>query len=202
MSGQLLRRRGAYDEHLVDAMLKRVGHLNHLVDGLVDAARFETGPILRTEAVDLVELAQDVTIAAQGRTERHTVRLEAPAEPIVGMWDRTRLEQVLANLLDNALSYALEGEVIVTIEWLNDVARIVVTDEGPGVPAELVPAMFDRFVRLASPGLSSVPGLGLGLYLCRAMVEAHGGKIWFEPAPSGGAAFIVELPITLPTDES
>jgi PAS domain S-box-containing protein len=196
VSGQLMRRRGIYDEQLVESMLKRVGILNRLVDGLVDAARFEIGPLLRREPVNLVELAGEAVFATQNRTELHTVRLDAPDEPISGLWDRTRLEQVLENLLENALAYTSEGEILIAIQRYGESARISVADEGPGVPAELAPALFDRFVRLASPGLNTVPGLGLGLYLCRMLVEAHSGKIWFEPSPSGGAAFIVELPLT------
>lgn len=195
VSSQLLHRRGTYDEQLVGWILNRVEHLGHLIDGLVDIARFDSGPLLRSAQVDLTALASETAFAAQQRTTRHTLRVDAPADPVLGRWDRDRIEQVIENLLDNALAYTPGGDVVVRVERRGDVARLTVTDEGPGVPAELAPSLFDRFVRLQSPGMNHVPGLGLGLHFSRTLVEAHGGRIWLEPTADRGATFVVELPL-------
>jgi PAS domain S-box-containing protein len=202
VSTQLLQRKGMSDEEVVGWILNRVNHLGHLVDDLVDAARFDSGPLLRLGPVDLTALASEIAADAQAHTDRHVVRVEATALPIVGVWDRARLEQVLANLLENALIYAPGGEITVRIDLRDGRARVVVTDQGPGIPREAVPALFQRFVRLESPGMNRVPGLGLGLYLCRMLVEAHHGRIWVEEAPGGGAAFVVELPLGEASDVS
>jgi PAS domain S-box-containing protein len=195
VSAQMLERRTGRDDQLIGWISNRITHLGLLVDDLVDAARFESGPLLHRSEVDLAAIASVIVDGWQMRSERHSIRLETTGTPIVGDWDRTRIEQVIANLLDNAIAYSPGGEITVHVARREDIARIVVSDQGPGIPAQLMPALFQRFVRLEEPGMNTVPGLGLGLFICRTLVEAHGGRIWAESAPPSGASFVIELPL-------
>jgi signal transduction histidine kinase len=111
---------------------------------------------------------------------------------VVGEWDRDRLGQVVANLLENTSKYGSgEGEVVVRVEDGGDVVRLAVTDRGPGIAPEHLPRLFDRFYRADATGAG---GLGLGLYISRMLVEAHGGKIWAESEVGQGSTFTVSLP--------
>ena len=200
-NAQLLKRRRAYDERAVDAILAQADWINRLVGDLADVVRLEAGGLeLRLEAVDLAALAGEFVARARAEAPGRAVRLEAPADPIVGRFDRDRLGQVLQNLLGNALKYSPDGgEVVVRAEIVGDEARLSVADQGVGVPPEEVPRLFDRFYRAATAG--SAPGLGLGLYIARMLVEAHGGRIWAESAPGRGSVFSVALALRAPAGE-
>jgi PAS domain S-box-containing protein len=195
MSAQMLQRRADPDDQLIGWILNRIGHLEHLITDLVDAARFDSEPNLTKEEVDLVALAKAAVFDMQNRTDRHVIGLVAAEPSVMGIWDRIRIEQVISALLENAVTYTHDGEVEVRVERDGDTARLVVSDQGPGIAPELVPSLFNRFVRLEAPGLNSAPGLGLGLFHCRTLVEAHGGKIRLEPPNGRGATFVVTLPL-------
>jgi signal transduction histidine kinase len=120
------------------------------------------------------------------------VRIEAPDTAICGAWDRVRLGQVVENLLGNALKHGAEqGEVVVRVEEREGEALLSVRDSGPGIGPEHVPHLFDRFYRASDRS----PGLGLGLYISRILVEAHGGRIWVESQPGQGSTFTIALPL-------
>jgi signal transduction histidine kinase len=112
----------------------------------------------------------------------------------VGRWDRLRLERVLTNLLSNALKYGRGQPVEVRVRRVGELARLEVRDHGPGIPLEEQPYVFERFKRVSSAVEKA--GFGLGLYIVRQLVEAHGGTTRVESVPGEGAAFIVELPLT------
>ena len=117
-------------------------------------------------------------------------RLEQP------QGDKVQIERVMANLLENAVSYTpTSGQVIVKAAALGDEVMVSVTDTGPGIPPEHRKTIFERFTRV--PGTSGRRrGFGLGLYFCRQVVEAHGGRIWVEPGPGDvGSRFVFRLPI-------
>lgn len=110
--------------------------------------------------------------------------------------DTYKLEQVLTNLIDNAIKYTLEGSVTVIAERHDQMARIVVKDSGVGMSPEAIGKLFQRFARAEGAGKVNVAGTGLGLYVARQMIEAHGGKIWAESeGENKGSSFIIELPI-------
>ena len=120
-----------------------------------------------------------------------------PAVPVVGCWDPDRLGQVLDNLLGNAVKYSARGEeVTIQVAALDGEARLQVTDRGAGIPPEVLPRLFERFYRADHTGGSS--GLGLGLYIARMLVEAHGGRIWAESEVGRGSAFTIALPLHPP----
>jgi PAS domain S-box-containing protein len=194
-SAQLLQRRGEYREATVETILAYTDRMARLIDDLTEVVRLEEGHLpLQREPLDLVVLARESAAAATQQSARHAVRVEAPDAPVCGAWDRVRLGQVVENLLGNALKHAAEdGEVVVSVEQRPGEALISVRDFGPGIDPEHMPHLFERFYR-ANTGSS---GLGLGLYISRILVEAHGGRIWAESQPGQGSTFTVALPAHL-----
>jgi two-component system sensor histidine kinase VicK len=177
-------------------VVAEAGRLRALVLELLDAARVEQGSFVGARApVDLVELAR----AAGDRhgDRRHPCAVEADG-PVVADVDRPRVEQLLDNLLENAVKYSPDGGPVVVRVWTEDgAARLSVSDRGIGVPAADLPYLFDRFRRAANVDDRQFAGLGLGLYICRGIVEGHGGRIWAESPPGAGATVHVVLPVAV-----
>ena len=192
-SAQLLQRRGEYREATVETILEYADRMARLIDDLADVVRLDEGHLpLQREPLDLVALARQCAAAAEKQSSRHVVRIEAPDTAICGAWDRVRLGQVVENLLGNALKHGAEqGEVVVRVEEREGEALLSVRDSGPGIDPEHVPHLFDRFYRASDRS----PGLGLGLYISRILVEAHGGRIWVESQPGQGSTFTIALPL-------
>ena len=161
------------------------------------AAVVQAGQLeLRRGAVDLAALAQEGAAQAQTLTARHNVHVTVPPTPLVGWWDGDRLAQVLQNLLGNALKYAPEGGEIVVRVWAAEgAAQLAVQDQGVGIPAAALPHLFERFYRTREAVASGAPGLGVGLALSKALVEAHGGAIRVESVEGQGSTFTVTLPL-------
>ena len=101
---------------------------------------------------------------------------------------------MLHNLIANALKYSPPGEVLVRLEDEGAAARVSVIDRGPGIDPGELPRLFGRFYRAEGAAASDAAGLGLGLFICRGLVESHGGRIWVEATPGGGATFAFTLP--------
>ncbi|HEY3079984.1 MAG TPA: HAMP domain-containing sensor histidine kinase [Chloroflexota bacterium] len=201
LSAKWMLRRGVYDEEALRCIVGATDRLKHLIGDLADASLVQAGAlVLRSTETDLVTLAAASVEQARILTTVHRLRLEAPAEPVVGRWDPGRIEQVLANLVGNAIKYSPGGEIVVRIERREAAARITVRDEGPGIPPEVLPYVFERFYRAVETA-EAVPGLGLGLHVSKSLVEAHGGRLWAESAPGRGSAFIFELPRAAPAWE-
>jgi signal transduction histidine kinase len=131
----------------------------------------------------------------RGDLERAKCRLVVTADAgLVGHWDRVRLQQVVANLLSNAIKFAAGKDIEITVaRGDDDRARLVVTDHGIGIPAERLPHIFGRFERAVSA--SHYGGLGLGLYIVHAIVQAHGGSVSATSVLGQGATFTVQLPL-------
>jgi signal transduction histidine kinase len=195
---ELMRRRGAYEPKAVDTILERAALLERLVSDLLDVSRLQTGRLqLQHARVDLAALAQ--VCAEQASTARHDIRVEAPAGRVVGWWDHQRLEQVLQNLLGNAIKYSPEGgSIVVRVDAVADAARVAITDEGVGIAAEVLPRLFDPFYRAESTAVA-VQGLGLGLYVSKSLVEAHGGSVSaYSDGEGRGSTFTFTLPYAPP----
>lgn len=199
-----LERGGLLDDEALRRRLDRATsstlRLSRLVDDLLDVSRLRIGHMrLAPQEVDLVAIARDAIANHSGEARRDTtpVRLLAPA-PVVGWWDRARLEQVVGNLLVNALKYGAGKPVDVAVSGLDGTARLEVRDQGIGIEPADAERIFDRFERAVSA--HHYGGLGLGLYIARQIVVAHGGEIGVESQPGAGATFRVELPRTPPTE--
>lgn len=194
---QLLRRRGVYDERAVGTIVVQTERLERLIDDLRDVARIGAGGIaLHRAEVDLAALVRTCVEEARALAAAHTIRLDAPPGPVVGRWDAGRLAQVVGNLLDNALKYSPDGgEVGVAVTAGARAAEVAVADTGIGMAPEVAARVFERFYRAPDGVATDRKGLGLGLYISKALVEAHGGRIAVESAPDAGSTFRVTLPV-------
>ncbi len=193
---QLMLRGGAAGGRGLSAIVAQVNHMDRLVNDLLEASRIDAGKLeLRRTEVDLVSVTRGCCDQARTLSRKHTIQLVAPDGPVLGHWDRDRLEEVLQNLLSNALKYSPEGgEIEVRLEEEAGGSTVVsVRDAGIGISADTLPLLFRRFSR-AEGAASVAQGLGLGLYVSRSLVEAHGGRIWAEPAPGRGSVFTFSLP--------
>jgi PAS domain S-box-containing protein len=199
---QIMRRRGEYMERGLDVILTQARRLERLIGDLLDVSRVEAGQLaLRRAETDLVALATIAVEQAQALTRAHEVRFEGPEHPLTGNWDRDRLEQVLQNLLANAMKYAPDGgTIVVQVEDRGCEARVSVSDQGPGIAPDALPNLFGRFFRTAEARASGAEGLGLGLYISRNLVEAHSGRIWAESTPGQGSTFTFALPYAVPSE--
>jgi len=175
---------------VVEQSARRLGEL---VDRLLDVSRLGTGPLeLSREPLDLAAVVEECAARLRDRFEAKGSALLVAAQPAPGEWDRHRLESVVTNLLDNALKYGEGRPVEVRVEASGGAARLTVRDQGIGIAAEHQGRIFERYERAASG--PTYEGLGVGLWLVRAIVEAHGGAIRVESEPGTGAIFAVTLP--------
>lgn len=174
---------------------RNAGRLNALVNELLDVTRIHAGRLrLDLEEVDLGALVQDVAARFElPATQAHSPILLELSGPAMGAWDRLRLEQVVTNLLSNALKYGAGKPVHLQVSADTRCARLVVRDEGIGIAPESLPRLFGRFERAVSE--RHYGGLGLGLYITRQIVEALGGTVGVTSTPGAGATFTVELPM-------
>ncbi|MCE9669140.1 PAS domain S-box protein [Myxococcus stipitatus] len=180
--------------HLARQHLLRI---TSLINDLLDASRIEAGRLaLHREATRLDQLVEDVVQAMEAQRGNHVLRYDPPAHSIQVFADPYRLEQVINNLVDNALKYSPDGGTIdVTLEADGETALLSVKDPGIGIPEEQQKQLFDRYFRAHNVSSRSYGGLGLGLYISRDIVERHGGRIWVESEVGHGSTFHVALPI-------
>jgi signal transduction histidine kinase len=178
----------------IEVALRQSGRLTRLIDELLDVSRITSGRLtLEREEVDLSQLIAEVEDRLRQMVERGGSSVELRVQPgVVGRWDRLRLEQVLVNLLTNAVKYGGRSSIEVSLRADERQATLAVRDGGPGISEAQQQHIFERFVRAAPRG---VGGLGLGLYITRQIVEAHGGRLRVESQPGQGATFFVELPL-------
>ncbi|HEX5547643.1 MAG TPA: ATP-binding protein [Ktedonobacterales bacterium] len=174
--------------------------LVELTEDLLDVARLQAERIqLHSEPHDLIALARRVIKRFQMASDRHTLSLVATDEFVVATLDVRRTEQIVGNLLSNAIKYSPDGgPITITIEQdeRERVARLSVRDRGIGIPANQQSLLFNRFTRADNARERGITGTGLGLYLCRELVELQGGRLWFTSEEGCGSTFYVSLPLT------
>jgi signal transduction histidine kinase len=178
----------------IQLLVREGQRLKRLVTELLDAARTEQGRLVGDRsAVDLAALARDVCERLDREQQRCVVEA---SEPVVGSYDEVRIHQLLENLVENALKYSPNGGMVRVRVWYEDAqARLTVTDSGIGIPQDDLPHIFDRFYRAGNVDDRRFAGMGLGLFICRGIVEQHGGRIWVTSRPGRGSIFHVTLPL-------
>jgi signal transduction histidine kinase len=166
-----------------------------LVDDLVDVRRAERGALeIRRQHIDLAQVLQEQVAVFSGRSDRHEITLRLLTRPLELRGDRGRLEQVVANLIANAVKYSpAGGEIEVVGDRRRSLIRVEVVDQGMGIPPESQPQVFTKFFR-GEARASGIAGAGLGLAIAREIVEAHGGHIGFWSTPGSGSTFWFEVP--------
>lgn len=181
----------------LDGAIRQIDRLARLVEELLYVSRLVGGrPGLEPVDVDLGGVVRDVAALFPSDMARSGSPLEVrvPEAPVVAHVDRSRTEQVLLNLLTNAFKYGRGQPVDMSLETLDDVARITVRDSGIGIPEDARARIFERFERAVSPG--QYGGFGLGLWIARQIVEASGGSICVASTHGAGSTFVVDLPLS------
>jgi PAS domain S-box-containing protein len=194
-------------QFMLDIALRSSQHLKYLVDSLMDISHLSAGyPVSNRSPIDAGELVDYVFAAEEPNLEQRGVIADSTIEPGLPkiLAEESMLRRILLNLLDNALKYSQRGQTVsVTVQKQRDsgLIRFSVIDQGRGVPEGYRELIFEKFQRVKTNSTSG--GLGLGLAFCRLAVEAHGGRIWVEDAPSGGACFCFTMPtVNEPSDSS
>lgn len=175
----------------------QIERFSHLVETLLDFSRIQSGR-LKLEMSDF-----DLNEMVKGTIEQLSAELNASGcpvtlkvgQPVLGTWDRLRLEQVVFNLISNAMKYARGKPIAITVSSDEESAWIHVKDQGPGIAPADKDRIFHKFER--APGLRSISGLGLGLYVVRQIVDMHCGSVHVESQLGAGATFVVRIPLKL-----
>jgi signal transduction histidine kinase len=175
---------------------RQVVHLGRLVDRLLDVSRLSTRDLrLDRQSTDLAEIARDVIARFEDTVTENGGHIELRTSgATIGAWDHSRLDQAVTNLVGNAVKYGQGTPIVVSVSGGNSGhVRLTVSDKGPGIPVEHQQRVFDQFERATES--ESLPGMGLGLWLVRRIVTAHGGAINLDSVPGEGATFSVLLPV-------
>jgi two-component system sensor histidine kinase KdpD len=198
-TSSLLEENGGIDREGRKGLL-RAAHdeairLDRLVNNLLAMTRVEAGALkVEKEWLPLEEVIGAALVRVEDRLGRRVVSTTLPSDAALVLLDGVLIEQVLINLLDNAIKYTpQESPIDLSAEMTRDGLNLAVADRGPGIPPGDLERIFDKFYRAAAIG---APGVGLGLSICRGIVEAHGGRMWAENRPGGGAVFRFVLPMT------
>jgi signal transduction histidine kinase len=192
------------DEHsreMVVRELERIRRstkrLTRMVDDLIDVSRIEARRLeLTHQEVDLPGLVGETVDRLEHFVHEGGVRVEQRNIPGPVWADAGRIEQVLGNLFSNAVKYGdPTAEILIELTGRQTEVQVTVSNRGPGIPPDELPQLFNRFARAQQARRAKVPGLGLGLYICKGIIEAHGGRIWAESTPSGPTRFHFTLPL-------
>lgn len=199
--GTLRREDANWDREIVKDSLavieEEADNLTGLIENLLDASRLQAGGLsINPSDVSLKVVAERIAKRFQTQTSIHQISVDFPENFPIVAGDETRLEQVLTNLISNGIKYSPQGgEIRITGQVRPAQVIVCVSDEGPGVAPEDIPHIFDRFYR-SSNANRTTKGAGLGLYLARAVIEAHSGRIWADPRPGKGARICFSIPRT------
>jgi two-component system sensor histidine kinase KdpD len=182
------------------AIADEARRMGALVNNLLEMARIESGEVkLRRQWQSLQEVVGSALKAAQPALANHRVEVNVPGGLPLVEFDATLIERVLYNLVENASKYTPPGTVItIAAEVAGDTVAVSVSDTGPGIAKGQEEAIFDKFTRGARE--SATPGVGLGLAISRAIIQAHQGRIWAERGAGGGARFTFTLPLGTPPE--
>jgi len=170
-----------------------------LTEELLDVTRLQAGRLhLQRTPINMVPFAQRVVTLLQQTTTRHRLEVRTTQPELLADIDPGRIEQLLTNLIGNAIKYSPQGGPVTITIWEETAAQIVrisIQDRGIGIPRRQHAQMFGRFMRADNAQAWGISGTGLGLYICRELVERHGGQLWFESEEDAGSTFFVTLPL-------
>jgi CheY-like chemotaxis protein/two-component sensor histidine kinase len=175
-----------------------VDRLGKLVEDLLDVSRLESHRLhLGSSDVELNDLADDVVADFRAQSRHHHIIFHHTGSPVLVQGDRERLEQVLVNLLTNAIKYSPQGgQIQVTVAREENEARVSVQDPGIGIPLAEQPRLFERFFRAANATTRNFGGLGIGLFVSREIIQRHGGRFEVESEEGRGSTFMFYLPLS------
>jgi PAS domain S-box-containing protein len=197
--GTLRRDDASWDRDIVQDSLKVIeeeaDRLAEMIDNLLDASRLQAGALsINLSEVSLDILTERIAERFETQSKIHEIEVNFPVNFPIILGDEIRLEQVLSNLISNAIKYSPQGgKIQIKGDLHTEQLLICVSDEGPGFSMDDIPHVFDRFYR-AEESSKTTKGAGLGLYLARAVIEAHGGRIWIDPKPENGARICFSIP--------
>ncbi|MBI5353530.1 MAG: HAMP domain-containing histidine kinase [Chloroflexi bacterium] len=203
-STSLLRQDTVWDDatqrEFLNIIDEEADRLAHLIEDMLESARLQSNTLqFKFSPVRMDSLLRDVTVRMNALHPELKINFDSlPIPSIQG--DGMRLAQVFDNLFSNAIKYAPDSEINITIRAIGDKIRIAFADSGEGIPADYLPFIFERFYRV--PGERTVTGTGLGLYICKQIIKAHHGNIWVDSILGEGTTFNIELPIEQPVDQS
>ena len=195
-STSLLREDTSWDKETQNEFLtiidEEADRLSLLIENVLESARLQSRTLpLRFQPLRLDAVLRDVVARIRSRYKDLDVSLDAnPTPPMQG--DGVRIAQVFENLFTNAIKYAPGAPIIIILQQVGANLLVSFMDRGPGIPQESLPLIFERFYRVRS---EKATGTGLGLFICKQIIEAHRGKIWAESNPEQGTTFFIELPI-------
>ncbi|HYX79385.1 MAG TPA: ATP-binding protein, partial [Actinomycetota bacterium] len=181
---------------LLRTVLEETGRLDRLVGNILELAKVRAGALVPAKEPTAIDEVVDAVLHRMGPRLAHVrvrtiFRPDLPEVPV----DPVQLDQVLTNVVENAVRFSpSDGEILISVAPWQQAVQVRVADQGPGIPPEDQERVFEAFYR--RDGSDGRSGSGLGLAIARAIVLAHGGRIWIEGAPSGGTAVVFELPIT------
>jgi PAS domain S-box-containing protein len=182
---------------MLDIIDQQNAHLNRMVQDILETARIEAGELtIHSEPISVIPLVQQVINQIRARSARRSIHMhDKPGLPMAYA-DRDRITEIITNLMDNADKYSSpNGDIFVEVAANQSEVILSVRDTGPGVSDKDLERIFDKFYRTDSSDSQTAYGYGLGLYVCRQLVEAQGGRIWAENYPDGGLMFSFSLPV-------
>jgi two-component system phosphate regulon sensor histidine kinase PhoR len=188
----------SYDLRSLNIIQSQTEHLERLVNDLLDLSQVQWGHLdLHFETFYLADVLAECVHSAQASAELHTITLDIQAQQTKITADRTRIAQVVGNILDNAIKYSPHGgEVTVCLQVKDDNYLVSIIDQGIGVSPEHYDHIFERFYRVHNTASRQYSGIGLGLFVAKEIVDRHGGQIWFTNNQNIGTTFHFSLPLT------
>jgi len=198
-ASMLLETGVTYDEktrhELLESIQEGSRRMERVVVNLLDTARMENGMLhLKNDWCDIEDIVGAALRRIGEATAEYVIKTELPSDLGLIRADCVLLEQVLVNIIDNAMKYSPKGSsIIITVIREGENIKIAVMDSGSGIPQEDLPYIFEKFYRVKQP--QKVAGIGLGLSICKSIVEAHNGQIWAENRPSGGTNIMFTIPV-------
>jgi CheY-like chemotaxis protein len=185
------------DQRAIQVVSQQARRLRQMIDALLDVSRLEQGQLSITEAaIDMGLLVERVVQEVRPGLQQHTIESDTPAEPVIILGDELRLEQVLQNLIQNAIKYSPAGGTIeVALEHDATQVAVQVRDHGVGIPAAALPHLFERFYRVPDAVERHIQGAGIGLFVVKEIVTLHGGTVDVTSQEGVGSTFTIRLPL-------